>query len=315
MKQLSVGKNDEGQRLDRFVSKAVPLLPDSLLHKYIRLKRIKLNGKAAKEDARLQFGDEISLYIADEFFETPSEENAWRKISKPRLDILYEDENILLADKKPGVLCHSAGKWDYNTLIANIQAYLAGKGEWNSRDENAFAPALCNRIDRNTGGIVIAAKNAESLRVLNQKMKTRELEKFYLCLIHGKPQKDSDTLHGYLTKNESKNKVTVHQKPVEGSKEILTKYVILKSNGAYSLAEVELLTGRTHQIRAHFASIGHPLVGDTKYGKNKKAPDGFRWQALYSYKLKFRFTEDAGLLQYLDGKEFSVKGVWFEDYL
>lgn len=115
MKQLSVGKNDEGQRLDRFVSKAVPLLPDSLLHKYIRLKRIKLNGKAAKEDARLQFGDEISLYIADEFFETPSEENAWRKISKPRLDILYEDENILLADKKPGVLCHSAGKWDYNT--------------------------------------------------------------------------------------------------------------------------------------------------------------------------------------------------------
>ena len=169
------------------------LFPDSLLHKYIRLKRIKLNGKAAKQDTRLQVGDELSFYIADEFFEVPNENNAWRKISAPRLRLLYEDENILLVDKKPGVLCHSAGKWDYNTLIANIQAYLAQKGEWNSRDEHAFAPALCNRIDRNTGGIVIAAKNAEALRILNEKIRDREISKSYLCVVCGAPKPKSGT--------------------------------------------------------------------------------------------------------------------------
>ena len=149
MRELTVRRNDAGQRLDRFVGKAVPLLPETLLQKYIRIKRIKLNGKGAKRDTRLNEGDVLSLYINDEFFEKPREENAYLKIGKPRINIVYEDENILLADKKPGVLCHSAGAWDYNTLIANIQAYLAQKGEWNPRGENSFAPALCNRIDRN----------------------------------------------------------------------------------------------------------------------------------------------------------------------
>ena len=172
MKEFVIGKNDAGQRLDRFVGKTVPLLPDSLLQKYIRLKRIKLNGKGSKRDTRLLEGDCVQLYINDEFFEKPREENSYLKVGKPRVTIVYEDENILLADKKPGVLCHSAGQWDYNTLIANIQAYLAQKGEWHPGEENAFAPALCNRIDRNTGGIVIAAKNAEALRIINEKIKT-----------------------------------------------------------------------------------------------------------------------------------------------
>ena len=167
MKELTIKQNDAGQRLDRFVGKAVPLLPESLLQKYIRLKRIKVNGKGAKRDARLSVGDTVQLYINDEFFEKPREENSYLKVGTPKLSIVYEDENILLADKKPGVLCHSAGVWDYNTLIANIQAYMAQKGEWRPREENAFAPALCNRIDRNTGGIVIAAKNAEALRILS----------------------------------------------------------------------------------------------------------------------------------------------------
>lgn len=312
MKQLSVGKNDEGQRLDRFVSKAVPLLPDSLLHKYIRLKRIKLNGKAAKEDARLQFGDEISLYIADEFFETPSEENAWRKISKPRLDILYEDENILLADKKPGVLCHSAGKWDYNTLIANIQAYLAGKGEWNSRDENAFAPALCNRIDRNTGGIVIAAKNAETLRILNQKIKDREIEKYYLCAVHGKPHPAEGRLEGYLFKDAAKNQVYVKKQSQPGAKTAVTEYRTLKTKGALSLVECRLLTGRTHQIRAQMADAGWPLLGDGKYGKERvNHAYGEKGQNLYSYKLEFTFPTDAGILEYLRGRVFQAENVPF----
>ena len=138
-------------------------------------------------------------------------------------------------------------------------------------------------------------------------MKTRELEKYYLCLLYGKPKKDSDTLHGYTTKDESKNKVTVFKNEVEGSKEIKTKYEILDFNGKFSLAEVELLTGRTHQIRAHMASIGHPLYGDGKYGRE----EGRYRQALYSYKLKFNFETDAGILDYLNGKEFEVNDVWF----
>ena len=315
MRQLTIGKNDGNQRLDKFLQKRFRTLPKTLMYKYIRKKCVKINGKKCSPEDMVHEGDVLTFFIKDEFFEQ-SEEKHYEFLKAPaKLNIVYEDDNLLLLDKKPGVIVHPDKSYHFDSLVSRVQHYLYEKGEYDPEAEQAFAPALVNRIDRNTGGIVIAAKNAESLRVLNQKMKTRELEKFYLCLIHGKPQKDSDTLHGYLTKNESKNKVTVHQKPVEGSKEILTKYEILRSNGAYSLAEVELLTGRTHQIRAHFASIGHPLVGDTKYGKNKKAPDGFRWQALYSYKLKFRFTEDAGLLQYLDGREFSVKDVWFEDYL
>ena len=210
---------------------------------------------------------------------------------------------------------HPDKSYHFDSLVARVQHYLYEKGEYDPEAEHAFAPALVNRIDRNTGGIVIAAKNAESLRILNQKMKTRELEKFYLCLLHGRPRRDSGVLTGWITKNESKNKVTVTKEPVPGAKEIRTKYRLLRSDGTYSLAEIELLTGRTHQIRAHMASIGCPLVGDTKYGKNKKAPEGFPWQALYSYKLRFCFTEDAGILNYLNGREFEVERVPFADFL
>ena len=198
MKELTIRANDAGQRLDRFIGKAVPLLPESLLQKYIRLKRIKCNGKGAKRDVRLQAGDTVQLYINDEFFEKPREENSWLKVGTPRLTVVYEDENLLLADKKPGVLCHSAGVWDYNTLIANIQAYLAQKGEWRPKEENAFTPALCNRIDRNTGGIVIAAKNAETLRILNEKIRDREIEKYYLCAVRGRPKPSEGKLENVL---------------------------------------------------------------------------------------------------------------------
>ena len=312
MKEITVGKNDAGQRLDRFVSKAVPLLPESLLQKYIRLKRIKCNGKGAKRDTRLSEGDCISLYINDEFFEKPREENSWLKVGKPRVTIVYEDENILLADKKPGVLCHSAGQWDYNTLIANIQAYLAQKGEWNPREENAFAPALCNRIDRNTGGIVIAAKNAEALRIINEKIKLREIEKYYLCAVHGRPNPPSGTLENFLFKDAVKNRVYIKSKSEPGAKTAVTEYRTLRSKGPLSLVECHLLTGRTHQIRAQMSYAGWPLLGDGKYGSerfNKKYDES--GQALYSYKLLFRFPTDAGILNYLRGKEFSVTSVDF----
>ena len=312
MKTITVGKNDAGQRLDRFVGKAVPLLPESLLQKYIRLKRIKLNGKGAKRDTRVAAGDELTLYINDEFFEKPAEHNAHLKIATPRLTIVYEDENVLLADKKPGVLCHSAGDWSWDTLIANIQAHLRITGEWDPKAENSFAPALCNRIDRNTGGIVIAAKNAETLRILNQKIKDREIEKYYLCAVHGKPNPSEGRLEGYLFKDAAKNQVYVKKQSQPGAKTAITEYRTLKTKGALSLVECRLLTGRTHQIRAQMADAGWPLLGDGKYGKERvNHAYGEKGQNLYSYKLELAFPSDAGILEYLRGRVFQVESVPF----
>ena len=312
MKEITVKKNDAGQRLDRFIGKAVPLLPDSLLQKYIRIKRIKLNGKGAKRDVRISEGDVIQLYINDEFFEKPREENSCLKIYTPHINIVYEDENILLVDKKPGVLCHSAGVWDYNTLIANIQAYMAKKGEWRPKDENSFAPALCNRIDRNTGGIVIAAKNAEALRIINEKIRDREIDKYYLCVVKGHPRPESGTLEDYLFKDAVKNQVYVKERPEPGAKTAVTDYRVLKSANGLSLVECRLHTGRTHQIRVQMAHAGWPLIGDGKYGReqiNKNYDE--RGQALYSYKLEFAFPTDAGILSYLRGRQFTVTDIDF----
>ena len=314
MKEFTIKANDAGQRLDRFVGKAVPLLPESLLQKYIRLKRIKVNGKGAKRDTRLALGDTLQLYINDEFFERPREENSYLKVGTPRLDIVYEDENILLVDKKPGVLCHSAGVWDYNTLIANIQAYMAQKGEWRPKEENSFTPALCNRIDRNTGGIVIAAKNAAALRILNDKIRDREIEKYYLCAVQGRPKPESGRLENYLFKDAEKNQVYVKSKPEPGARTAVTEYRVLRSKGALSLVECRLLTGRTHQIRAQMAHAGWPLLGDGKYGVERvNRSYGEKGQALYSYRLEFAFPTDAGCLEYLRGKEFRVKSVDFAE--
>ena len=311
MKELTVTKNDAGQRLDRFLAKAVPLLPASLCQKYIRLKRIKVDGKRADRDTRLVEGSVIQLYINDKFFDTPKPENAYLTVSAPKLNLVYEDDNLLLVDKKPGQAVHPHDGAEYGkTLIDHIQAYLYAKGEWRPREEHAFAPALCNRIDRNTGGIVIAAKNAEALRILNQKIKDRELEKRYLCVVHGRPKPAAGRLEGWIFKDAVQNRVYVTQKFQPGAKSAVTEYRTLKSQNGLSLVECELITGRTHQIRAMMAAAGTPLLGDGKYGKLDKQYDR-KFQALYSYRLKFTFTTDAGILQYLDGREFQVEQVDF----
>ena len=314
MREIIVKKNDAGQRLDRFVGKAVPLLPESLIQKYIRTKYIKLNGKRAQRDDRVREGDVLQFYIRDEFFEKPQEKNSYLKVGNPRLTVVYEDENILLADKKPGVLCHSAGAWDYNTLIANIQAYLVKSGEWDPRAENSFAPALCNRIDRNTGGIVIAAKNAEALRILNDKIRDREIDKYYLCVVQGRPRPASGRLEDYLFKDAVRNQVYIKQKSEPGAKTAVTEYRTLCSSGKLSLVECHLLTGRTHQIRAQMAHAGWPLLGDGKYG-SERFNKGYeeKGQALYSYRLVFDFPTDAGILNYLRGREFRVDKVDFAE--
>ena len=311
MKEFTIGTNDAGQRLDRFLSKAVPLLPASLAQKYIRIKRIKLNGGRADRDTRLKAGDVLQLYINDEFFDKPREDNAFLTVATPKLNIVYEDEHILLADKRPGLAVHPHDGAEYGrTLIDHIQAYLYQKREWRPREENAFTPALCNRIDRNTGGIVIAAKTAEALRVLNQKIKDRELDKRYLAIVEGTPKPAKGSLKGYLFKDAKKNRVFVSNTPQPGSKSCQTNYVTLASKNGLSLVECELITGRTHQIRAQFAHAGHPLLGDGKYGKLDKRYDR-TYQALYSYQLTFQFTTDAGALEYLNGKSFRVEKVDF----
>ena len=311
MKEVTVGKNDAGQRLDRFVSKTAPLLSPALLQKYIRLKRIKLNGKGAKRDTRLAVGDVLQLYINDEFFEKPREDNAFLTVATPKLNIVYEDDHILLVDKRPGQAVHPHDGAEYGrTLIDHIQSYLYQKREWRPREENSFTPALCNRIDRNTGGIVIAAKTAEALRVLNQKIKDREMDKRYLAIVEGKLNRQEGSLKGYLFKDAKKNRVFVTDTPQSGAKSCQTNYKVLAFQNGLSLVECELITGRTHQIRAQFAHAGHPLLGDGKYGKLDKRFDR-NYQALYSYKLTFCFTTDAGALEYLNGKTFQVENVEF----
>ena len=315
MKEFTIGTKDAGQRLDRFLAKAVPLLPASLAQKYIRLKRIKLGGKRVERDTRLNTGDVLQLYINDEFFDKPREDNAYLTVVNPKLNIVYEDEHILLVDKRPGLAVHPHDGADLGkTLIDHIQAYLYQKKEWKPREENAFTPALCNRIDRNTGGIVIAAKTAEALRVLNQKIKDREMDKRYLAIVEGAPKPRDGSLRGYLFKDAKKNRVFVTDTPQAGSKTCQTNYKTIASKNGLTLVECELITGRTHQIRAQFAHAGHPLLGDGKYGKLDKRYDR-TYQALYSYKLTFQFTTDAGALEYLNGKSFRVEKVDFvEEY-
>lgn len=311
MKEFTIGSNDAGQRLDRFLAKAVPLLPASLTQKYIRIKRIKLNGGRAERDTRLNSGDVLQLYINDEFFDKPREDNAYLTVASPKLNIVYEDEHILLVDKRPGLAVHPHDGAEYGrTLIDQIQAYLYQKHEWQPRAENSFTPALCNRIDRNTGGIVIAAKTAEALRVMNQKIKDREIDKRYLAIVEGTPKPREGSLKGYLFKDAKKNRVFVTDTPQTGAKTCQTNYKTLAGANGLSLVECELITGRTHQIRAQFAHAGHPLLGDGKYGKLDKRFDR-NYQALYSYRLTFLFTTEAGRLEYLNGKSFQVNEVDF----
>ncbi len=311
MRQITINENDAGQRLDKFLSKRFRTMPKSLMYKYIRTKYIKLNGKKCDKSDFVRAGDVLTLYIKDEFFEESEQKNYEFLKAPDKLDIVYEDENLILLDKKPGLIVHQDKSYHFDSLVMRVQHYLYNKGEYDPEQEKSFSPALVNRIDRNTGGIVIAAKNAESLRILNEKLRTREIEKYYLCLVCGTPKRNTAVLKDWLKKNNSTNTVTVSRKPSDGAKEIITEYRVLESRGDVSLCEVLLHTGRTHQIRAHMAFIGHPLVGDSKYGKNKKNFISGKYQALYSYKLKFAFKDDSGRLGYLNGREFEVRDVGF----
>ena len=317
MVSVTIGKNDAGQRVDKFLTKAFPNLPQSMMYKAIRCKDIKLNRKRCEISTRLSEGDTLDIYVKDEFLQKNEEWKPQFMLAGSALNIAYEDENILVVDKPQGLIVHPDENYQNDTLIGRIQRYLFTKGEYDPEDEQSFAPALVNRIDRNTCGLVIAAKNAAALRVLNEKVRSREITKKYLCIVYGRMEKREETLTGYLEKNEEQNRVYIDRKPNKNSKTIVTKYKLVASQPELSLLEVELLTGRTHQIRAHLASIGHPLLGDGKYGPNQQNKKyGVFRQALCSCYLKFVFETDAQELQYLNGREIFAQKVGFaSDFL
>ncbi len=308
MRELVIGVNDAGQRLDKFLSKALKNLPQSLLYKSIRTKKIKVNRKRATPEQMLVVGDTLQLFLAEEFFEDGATRTP-HSLGQVRvnLDIVYEDEHILLVNKHPGISVHEGEEGDGATLISQIQAYLYQRGEYDPAREQSFAPALCNRIDRNTAGIVICAKTAEALRVMDEKIRLRQIKKYYLCVVHGTPKEKQAVLHAHLVRLEGQKRVRVYATKQKGSKEIITAYRTLQTKGDLSLLEVELMTGRTHQIRAHMAFCGHPLLGDGKYGVNRTDRQrGYSYQALCSYRLTFAFEGEETVLEYLNGKTFSI---------
>ena len=318
MRTLTIGQNDAGQRLDKFLTKALPRLPKSLLYKSIRIKKIKVNRRRAQPEQILAAGDELQLFLPDDLFDRTGDADTKSELSRIRgeLSILYEDDNLILLDKRPGIAVHEDERGSADTLLTALRAYLFRRGEYDPDKEQSFAPSLCNRIDRNTGGIVIAAKNAAALRDMDERIRRRVMGKYYLAAVHGVPAEREATLSGYLKKDEIKKEVTVYKNdPPAGAKKIVTRYRVLDTSpdGRLSLLEVELLTGRTHQIRAHLAFIGHPLVGEGKYADNRAdRARGFSHQALSAYRLVFP-SPQGDSLDYLSEKVFTVPetGVWF----
>lgn len=311
MKSICVDKAWDGRRLTRFLQKTLPAAGMGQIRKFLRLGRVKIDGRRAGEDAVLSAGSIVELYVEDSFFEEPEREDPFYSKIRPKLTILYEDAHIMLLDKRAGLICHPDEGEKVNTLLTHAQAYLYQKGEWNPK--SGFAPALCNRIDRFTAGIVILAKTQEALHAMDAKIRTHEVQKYYLCIVHGKMKYRDGTLRHYLMKKPEQKKVTVLKKNEAGSKEAITYYQVIDEGNGLTLCECLLGTGRTHQIRAQFAAIGHPLLGDNQYGSAKQNEKYGRvnGQALCAYRLIFDFEGDAGCLEGLNGRAFQVRDVPF----
>ena len=309
MREITLNDNDAGKRLDRFLAAYLPHLPPALTAKLIRKKFFRINGVRVTDPAmRLTSGDVLAMYLSDAMLTPPAETEAYRFVDSRLEGIVFEDENLLTVDKKPGLVVHADDTKSPDTLIARIQAYLREKGAWDPADEHSFVPALCNRIDRNTGGIVIAAKNAEALRIMDEKVKNREIEKIYLAAVVGTPRPAAGRLEGYIFKDAKNNQVYVYDAPRTGTKTAVTEYKTIASDGRLTLVECRLITGRTHQIRAQFRHAGCPLLGDGKYGREKdNRAYGEKGQALCSWRLRFVFDTPAGALEYLNGKSFRTK--------
>lgn len=305
MKELIIDKNESEQRLDRFLKKYLSEASQGFIYKMIRKKNIKLNGKRANPDTIIHEGDIIQLYLADETIEKFKGKTEVIK-SKLVPNIIYEDEHIILINKPVGILSHSANREYGNNIVDSMIHYLHEKGEYNPRIEKTFTPAICNRLDRNTSGIIIGAKDYPSLKMINDSIKIGNVHRYYKTLVKGIVKKDM-VIEGYLTKDEELNKVEVLEEKEEDSKKIVTSIKVLNTSSLYSLLEIELITGRTHQIRAHLSSIGYPIIGDVKYGYKKenkyfKEKYGLDSQFLHGYRIIFTGLEEP--LEYLNSQEF-----------
>lgn len=310
MRQFTATENDEGVRLSRFVQGVTTGMPSSLLYKSFRNKRVKVNGKKAAPEDRLAAGDLIELYINDEFFPAaPAKPKpaAPAKPKAPKVTVIYEDENIAVLYKPAHLLCHGDRTGDAS-LVDAFTAYLAEKGEYDPHGENRFKPALCNRLDRGTEGLVIGAKSYAALRDMNEIIRTDCAKKEYYTITVGIPQTGRFT--AWWQHDEAKNKVSIHANPDQKGqrKQIITDVDVLEVIGPYALCKIGLITGRTHQIRAHLAYLGRPVLGDIKYGNRKmNERTGTKTQALCAVRLSFTGVPVQNTLAYLNGKVIKLK--------
>ena len=313
MKKFIINDNDSGQRVDKFLTKALPDLPKSMMYKLIRKKDIKINGKRCDISSRLNTGDIVTVYVKDDISSLKKHDMSFLD-STPNIDIVYEDKNIIIVNKPSGLDSHSNGSPMTDTLIDRIKKYLYNKQEYAPDSESSFAPALCSRLDRNTCGLVTAAKNAAALREINEAIRSGFVHKIYHCITAAPLPESSAIITAYHRKDEARNTVKIVDSPAEGYRPIKTGYRVLASKQPLSLVEITLYTGRTHQIRAHLAHIGAPVLGDGKYGitaVNKRY--GVFHQMLCAYSLKFELPDDSPL-NYLNKLEIKALKPDFEKH-
>lgn len=306
MQSVKVNDSNSNIKIEKYLQSMYPGLSYGTLQKAFRKKDVKANGVRVDKEYIVKAGDVLDIYIADEFLDNRP---ACGNRNKKAFSVVYEDENILIVNKNQGIPVHPDRDQPHNTLIDLVREYLREKND-SPASSSIFQPSLCHRLDRNTGGLVIIAKNQASLGTILEKIEGREIRKYYQCLVNGKMEKSGAQLKAYLWKDAGKSRVFVSGGKKPGSLEIITGYKVIEYLPAkdISLLEVELVTGRTHQIRAHLAYIGHPVIGDGKYGINAvNRSFGIKQQALWAYKLKFNFKKRACMLDYLNGKEFSIK--------
>ena len=312
MRQFTAGKNEQDMRLSRFVQRVACQLPASAMYKAFRNRRIKVNGHRAAPDPLLCEGDVIALYLNDEFFEGKKPQPRAQQAKKSRFSmrVIYEDADIAALYKPAHLLCHSDRTGD-DSLVGQFVRYLEQRGEYARESENGFAPAVANRLDRGTEGLVLAAKNRPALRALNEIIRQDMLRKEYICITVGRPPQG---LHeAYLRHFEKENKVRVQLQAAPGYKKIITQVQVLRTCGPYSLCCIGLITGRTHQIRAHLAFLGTPVLGDIKYGNRKmNARAGLSTQALCAARVTFGQLPEENVLARLSGKCIALPGTEVE---
>ena len=306
MKSFTAGTNEEGVRLSRFVESVTKDMPRSMMYKAFRNKRIKVNGKRAEPDTRLHQNDLIELYINDEFFPAGAAAPAKKPPRRqPPVTVIYEDGNIAVLYKPAHLLCHSDRTGDAN-LVDAFAAYLQAKGEYDPHAEQCFAPAICNRLDRGTEGLVIAAKSYAALRDMNAIIRDNQMKKEYLTITVGTPPAGRHI--AWLQHSEKNNKVRIHAREAEGYKQIITEVTPIRQNGPFTLCRIGLITGRTHQIRAHLAYLGHPVLGDIKYGNRKmNERTGLKTQALCAQRLTFDRIPQENILHELSGRVIKLE--------